>query len=56
MIDEDLGLPEPEGIKRIPLPQDMQALLLTGIFGLMILYTLYFAAERSRSPLYSRSC
>ena len=43
--DEDLGLPEPVEIKRIPLPQDMQALLLAGIFGILVLYTLYFAAE-----------
>jgi predicted PurR-regulated permease PerM len=53
MIDEDLGLPEPEGIKRIPLPQDMQALLLTGIFGLMILYTLYFAAEVAQPVIFA---
>ena len=43
--DDDLGPPEPEATRRIPLPQDMQALLLAGIFGLLVLYTLYFAAE-----------
>ena len=41
-IDDD-AVAEPT--KRIPLPQDMQALLLVGIFVLLILYTLYFAAE-----------
>src|SRR5260370_20214242 len=29
----------------MPLPKDMQALLLVGIFGLLFLYTLYFAGE-----------
>jgi predicted PurR-regulated permease PerM len=29
----------------MPLPKDMQALLLVGIFGLLVLYTLYFAGE-----------
>jgi len=29
----------------MPLPQDIQSLVLIGIFGLLILYTLYFASE-----------
>jgi predicted PurR-regulated permease PerM len=41
--DDDSGAPEP--IKRIPLPQDMQVLLLVGIFGILVLYTLYWAVE-----------
>lgn len=45
MADDDLDLPEPEEIKRIPLPQDMQSLLLVGIFAILMLYALYFAAE-----------
>jgi predicted PurR-regulated permease PerM len=31
--------------EEMPLPQDMQSLVLTGIFCLLILYTLYFASE-----------
>jgi predicted PurR-regulated permease PerM len=31
--------------EEMPLPQDMQSLLLLGIFGLLMLYSLYFASE-----------
>jgi predicted PurR-regulated permease PerM len=31
--------------EEMPLPQDMQSLLLLGIFGLLAMYTLYFASE-----------
>jgi predicted PurR-regulated permease PerM len=31
--------------EEMPLPQNIQSLVLTGIFGLLILYTLYFASE-----------
>ena len=31
--------------EEMPLPQDLQTLLQLGIFGLLMLYTLYFASE-----------
>lgn len=48
--DTELSLREPEDpasevSKAMQLPQDMQALLLTAIFTLLVLYTLYFASE-----------
>ena len=51
--EDDVGLSAPEPIKRIPLPQDMQTLILVGIFGLMILYTLYFAAEVAQPIIFA---
>ncbi len=35
----------PERRAGMPLPQDLQLVLLIGIFGLLLLYTLYFASE-----------
>jgi hypothetical protein len=51
---DDVELKEPrawdsdkaaEGLAGMPLPQDLQLLLLIGIFGLLVLYTLYFTSE-----------
>ena len=44
MSDNELYVPDPDAIPRIPLPQDVQAMLLFGIFAILVLYTLYFAA------------
>jgi predicted PurR-regulated permease PerM len=50
--DDDLTEPHPRDRpelagrgEEMPLPQDMQTLLLLGIFGLLMLYSLYFASE-----------
>jgi predicted PurR-regulated permease PerM len=50
--DDELNDPPPsdppllaERREEMPLPQDIQSLLLLGIFGLLVLYTLYFASE-----------
>jgi predicted PurR-regulated permease PerM len=45
MADDSAGFPERPAGRRFVLPRDTQAILLAGILGILILYTLYFAAE-----------